>query len=96
MENAYAASNVVYLQGTADVDPNHPDLDKSCAGEAQGANRYARGEAYFHYMKSRHPDSNAQRFWQVPGAGHNEVQMMNSECGLAALFDYGHCTTPMR
>jgi len=96
LEKAYAASDVIYLQGTADTDPDHPDLDKSCAGEAQGANRYARGTAYFHYIKARHPDSPTQQFWKVPGAAHDESSMFDSECGLAALFDHGKCTTPMQ
>jgi pimeloyl-ACP methyl ester carboxylesterase len=95
LEQAYAASDVIYLQGTADNDPKHPDLDTSCAGEAQGANRYERGNAYFHYMQSRHPGGGAQRFWQVPGVAHDASRMFNSECGLAAVFDHGACTTPM-
>jgi hypothetical protein len=95
LERTYAASDVIYLQGTADIDPNHPDLDKTCAGEAQGANRYERGYAYFRYMNARHPDSSTQQFWQVPDVAHDEPKMFNSDCGLAALFDHGKCTTPM-
>jgi hypothetical protein len=95
LEKTYAASDVIYLQGTADVDPNHPELDKTCAAEAQGANRFERGNAYFRYMNMRHPDSSTQQFWQVPNVAHDESKMFNSQCGLAALSDHGKCTTPM-
>ena len=86
IEQAYAARSVTYLWGGADTDPNHPALDKSCAAEAQGPYRLARGEAYFAYLKARHPTL-AQVSAVVPGVGHNEAAMFGSAAGLAALFD---------
>ena len=89
-EQAYAARKVIYLVGTADTNQNHPALDKSCAGEAQGPHRYARAIAYARYMKMRHPDIN-HRVSEVPGVGHNGDKMLTSKCGLAALFDQPGC-----
>lgn len=90
LERAYVARDVIYLLGTADTDPHHPALDKSCMAEAQGAYRLARGEAYVAYLKRRHPDLR-QRLWTVPGVGHDGDKMLTSACGLAALFDTPGC-----
>lgn len=91
LEARYAARDVTYLLGTADIDPHHPALDTSCAGEAQGPYRLARGEAYFAYMRARHPGNLAQRVAKVPGVAHNEGRMFGSACGLAALFGRPGC-----
>jgi hypothetical protein len=45
--NRPTSSDIVYLLGQQDTDPNHPALDKSCAAEAQGAYRLIRGHYYF-------------------------------------------------
>ena len=89
-EQTYAAREVSYLLGTADTNPNHPALDKSCAGEAQGPNRYARGLAYARYMMMRHPNANHQVL-RVTGVSHDAGKMFSSPCGLAALFDQSGC-----
>ena len=89
-EQTYAAREVIYLLGTADTNPNHPVLDKSCAGEAQGPHRYARGLAYARYMKMRHPNLN-HRVVEVPRVAHDSDKMLTSKCGLAALFDQPGC-----
>lgn len=47
LEAKFAARQVVYLLGTADTNPHHPALDKSCGAEAEGPHRLARGLAYF-------------------------------------------------
>jgi hypothetical protein len=90
-ETAYAARNVVYLLGTSDTDPNHPELDRSCAGEAEGPTRFARGQAYYAYLHSRHSAGWNQHMWFVPHVGHDAAEMFTSSCGLAALFDRGSC-----
>jgi len=90
-EEAYTARDVVYLLGTADTNPNHPALDKSCAAERQGAYRYARGNAYFAYMQQRHPKMTMQRLVKVEGVGHDGDAMFTSACGLSVLFDRGGC-----
>jgi hypothetical protein len=90
-EKTYALRDVIYLLGTGDTDPNHPALDKSCAGEAEGPNRYARGLAYVRYMRMRHSEGLNHRLWEVPGIGHDGDKMLTSPCGLAALFDRPGC-----
>src|SRR5262245_216243 len=90
-EKSYAQRDVVYLLGTADTDPNHPSLDKSCAGEAEGPSRYARGLAYVRYLRMRHPEGLNHQIWEVSGVGHDGDKMLTSPCGLAALFDRPGC-----
>lgn len=96
LEKSYFARDVVVLLGTADTDPHHPDLDVSCAGEAQGPNRLERGKAYFRYEQLQRADAHPHAFWLVPGVGHDDTPMFNSTCGIAALFDVGRCATPLR
>jgi pimeloyl-ACP methyl ester carboxylesterase len=90
-EEYYTHRDVVYLLGTEDTDPNHRALDKNCMAEAQGPARLFRGQAYFAYLKERHPHDLAQRLVHVPGVGHNGDRMLTSECGMAALFDRPGC-----
>lgn len=85
LEESFARKDLIYLLGTADTDPNHPALDKSCPAEAQGPTRFARGMAYFSYLKIRHPEL-MQRLEQVPGVGHDDKAMFTSAVGLKALF----------
>jgi len=93
MEENYSRRDVIYLLGTADTDPHHPDLDVSCEGEAEGPYRFARGIAYFAYLKARHPEGFSQRLWEVPGVAHEEREMFHSSCGMAALFDVSGCAS---
>lgn len=94
LEAAYVARDVTYLLGTADTNPNHSVLDKTCMGESQGPYRYARGLAYVRYLRLRHPTGLAHRLFEVPGVGHNGDGMFNSACGLAALYDKPGCAGP--
>jgi pimeloyl-ACP methyl ester carboxylesterase len=91
-ERRYVHRDVVYLLGTADTDPNHSALDKSCAGEAEGPYRFARGMAYFAYLQRRHPGDLNHRVALVPGVGHDGGRMFGSVCGRAALFDTAGCS----
>ena len=97
LEQRYLRRDVIYLLGTNDIDPNHPALDKTCSAEVEGPYRFFRGKAYFAYLESRHPDlaqpSASQQLWFVPGVEHDGEKMLNSTCGLAALFRTGSCTT---
>jgi pimeloyl-ACP methyl ester carboxylesterase len=97
LEQHYLHRDVRYLLGTEDTDPNHPALDKTCAAEDQGPFRFFRGKAYFRYLELRHPEleqaSASQQLWFVPGVEHDGDKMLNSACGLAALFDIGTCAT---
>jgi pimeloyl-ACP methyl ester carboxylesterase len=94
LEQAYLGREVTYLLGTADTDPNHPALDKSCMAEAQGPYRLARGEAYVQYLRGRHRDGFRQKLLLVQGVGHDGDRMLTSACGLAALFDRPGCAPP--
>jgi hypothetical protein len=93
-EAGFVRRDVVYLLGTADTNPDHPALDKSCAGEAQGPYRYARGLAYFDYLHKRNPTMTAQRMVRVEGIGHDGDAMFTSACGLSVLFDSAGCARP--
>jgi pimeloyl-ACP methyl ester carboxylesterase len=93
MEQSYSRRDVIYLLGMADTDPHHPDLDVSCEGEAEGPQRFARGTAYFAYIKARHPEGFSQRLWEVPGVAHDERGMFHSACGMEALFDIPGCAS---
>jgi hypothetical protein len=90
-EAGYAHRDVIYLLGTADIDPHEKDLDTSCAAEAQGPTRFARGQAYFRYLHFRHPSGWDQRMRFVPGVAHSARKMLTSPCGVSALFDTGAC-----
>jgi hypothetical protein len=91
LEQAYAARPVTYLIGADDHDPAQAALDKSCAGEAQGPHRMARGMAYYHYLQMRHPGSLNQSFHVVPGVGHNGTRMLTSACAVSVMFGDGVC-----
>jgi hypothetical protein len=91
LEDAYARKDVVYLLGTADVDPHEKDLDISCAGEMEGPTRFLRGQAYYAWLHGRHAAAWNQRMWFVPGVAHSAGKMFTSECGVAALFERSSC-----
>jgi len=97
LESQFLRRDVIYLLGTDDIDPNHPALDKTCSAEVEGPYRFFRGKAYFRYMELRHPelatDSASQKLEFVPGVEHDGDKMLNSSCGLNALFNTGACTT---
>ena len=97
LEQRYLRRDVVYLLGTNDTDPEHPALDKSCSGEDEGPYRFFRGKAYFRYLELRHPELEerpaSQQLWLVPGVEHDGDKMLNSPCGLTALFNEGTCST---
>jgi hypothetical protein len=85
-EQRYVRSDVIYLLGEADCDPQHQALDRSCAANAQGPHRLARGLAYVAYLRARHPQL-THRCWRVAGVGHNGEGMFKSTEGLLALFN---------
>lgn len=84
----YAARDVTYLYGTADNNPNHHQLDKTCGAEAQGANRLERGRNYLRYENylagtavklNRHS-------YEVIGVDHAQGRMFGSQCAAALLY----------
>ncbi|MHC2434509.1 alpha/beta hydrolase [Bradyrhizobium sp. USDA 4451] len=91
LEQAYVARRVIYLLGTLDTNPDHPALDKSCMAEAEGPYRYARGHSYVAAMAARDGGTPNHSVWDVPGVGHEGGKMLNSPCGLTAVFDIPGC-----
>jgi hypothetical protein len=91
LEARYVARHVTYLIGMADTDPNHPLLDKSCAGETQGPQRFARGHNYFSMLQQRDGGALRHVLIDVPGIAHEGRKMFNSPCGLRALFGTPGC-----
>ncbi|MCP1828741.1 pimeloyl-ACP methyl ester carboxylesterase [Bradyrhizobium sp. USDA 4532] len=91
LEQAYVARRVIYLLGTLDTNPNHPALDKSCMAEAEGPYRYACGHSYAAVMQARDGGAPNHSVWDVPGVGHAGGKMLNSPCGLTAVFDIPGC-----
>ena len=74
-----------------DTNPDHPALDKSCMAEAEGPYRYARGHSYVAAMAARDGGTPNHSVWDVPGVGHEGGKMLNSPCGLTAVFDIPGC-----
>ena len=92
----YARQQVIYLLGTLDADAAHPFLDRSCAAEAQGPTRLARGQAYYRYLSVvlGHEVVQRQHRVLVEGVGHDHQGMFQSPCGVAWLFANGQCPQP--
>ena len=91
LERDYVGRRVIMLLGTADTNPQHPALDRTCMGEAEGPYRYARGHAYFAAMQARDGALPHHSLWDVQGVGHDGDKMLTSSCGLQALFDIPGC-----
>jgi pimeloyl-ACP methyl ester carboxylesterase len=91
LETAYVSRRVTYLLGAKDDDPNGPDIDKTCAAEAQGPTRLRRGLNYFKYLQSRHNTGLNHRVFVVPGVAHDAHGMFTSPCGIDSLFDTAVC-----
>jgi hypothetical protein len=91
VEAVYIARRVTYLLDAEDDDPNRPDLDRSCAGEAEGPTRVQRGTKYFDHLQARHSSGFQQRLLLVHGAAGSSRKLYTSPCGLDALFATGGC-----
>jgi len=96
VERHYAGLQLAYLVGTADNDPNHWELDRSCAAEAEGTDRLARARNFFAYMQARDATGLRQFFATAPGAGHDEKSVFGSLCGRALLFGEKDCPGALR
>ena len=84
----YAGRDVTYLLGTADNDPNHRSIDKSCMAKAGGASRLERGRNYIRY--ERHLAKTElilnRQAYEVIDVGHDHARMFGSKCGARLLF----------
>lgn len=66
------------LLGTADDDPNSPDLNHSAGAEAQGPHRLARGQYFHAHATAAAPGLGTTFNWQLsyaPGVGHDTSRM---------------------
>ncbi len=78
---------LVVLLGTADTDPNHPELRRTPEAMAQGPHRFARGQNFFAAGKRQAAAPNAEFGWTVetaPGIGHRDEGM--APFAVALLF----------
>jgi len=84
----FAAREVIYLLGSADNDPQHPQLDQSCGAQAGGAHRLERGRNFIRY--ERHLAGSSvklnRRAYEVIDVGHTQSRMLGSQCAAAVLF----------
>ncbi|WMD21251.1 hypothetical protein RAS12_02450 [Achromobacter seleniivolatilans] len=90
----YAARDVTYLLGSADNNPEHRLLDKTCGAEAQGATRLARGTGYLQYeyvlaSRGAKPVTLHRASFEVGAVGHDNRGMFGSVCGAQALLGPG-------
>ncbi|CAH2796990.1 MAG: hypothetical protein PPHEESC_3987 [uncultured Paraburkholderia sp.] len=85
LEHRYVDRDVTYLFGMHDNDPAHPALDRSCEAMLQGPHRFARGRAYYAYLRRRHPQLRHQ-LYEVAGAAHSGDAMFVSQLGVQGLF----------
>jgi hypothetical protein len=93
LEAAYVARRVDYLVGGNDDNPQQKALDQSCPAEAQGPQRVARAEAYFAYLRARHPHGLNQQLHIVRGVGHDGARMLTSVCSLHAMYGVPGCAS---
>lgn len=76
---------VILLLGTADNDPGHRTLNRTCAAVLQGRHRLERGllfKAHLDHFLAGH----RTRVVQVPGVGHSSKGMFGSLEGRKAIF----------
>jgi poly(3-hydroxybutyrate) depolymerase len=82
---AALGKRLTVLLGTADTDPNAPNLRKTPEAEAQGPHRFARGQRFFEIGKQA-AAAKASRFgWQVvtvPDVGHSNGKMAKAAAPL--------------
>jgi len=85
----YLAAPVTLCLGLKDIDPHHPELDRSAAAELEGPYRLARGRACFEYAQKLAQAHGWQFNWrkvEVPGIAHDGKAMLASKDVLTAMF----------
>ena len=79
---------LIVLLGTADNDPDHPELRKTPEAEAQGPHRFARGNNFFQQAQDRAKALGVPLAWKlgtVPGVAHQNSGM--SEAAVKWFFE---------
>ncbi len=89
----YKERRVYYLLGEEDNDPNHPYLDTRCQAMYQGYHRLQRGRVYYNYLGYYYGPEVYDYQYKVliPDMGHDYEGMIESDCALALIFNYGQC-----
>ena len=70
--------NFIVLLGDRDIDPNHWDLRRTPAANAQGEHRYARGHAFFEQGNRMAAQLDVAFGWELhtaPGVAHSNAGM---------------------
>jgi len=83
-----AAPFTLYL-GTKDIDPQHPELDRTYDGEREGATRLERGRACYAFAQKLaevHGWKFNWRLVEVPGIAHDGKGMLQAKQAEEALF----------
>src|SRR5947209_17169205 len=80
----YISRRVTYLLGNADVDQDE-NLERDCAANVQGDNRFQRGLLYYSFMRTFFPAAKHDMVI-VPEVGHDHDAMFNSAQGKTAIF----------
>jgi pimeloyl-ACP methyl ester carboxylesterase len=85
----YLAAPLTLCLGLDDVDPEHPELDRSAAAEREGHYRLQRGNNCFAYAQKLAQEHGWQFNWrkvEIPGVAHDAKGMLGSEQVQQALF----------
>jgi poly(3-hydroxybutyrate) depolymerase len=88
MQRYLATPFTLYL-GQADIDPQHPELDRSEAAEREGKFRLERGRTCFDYAKKLAEEKGWKFNWrkvEVPAIAHSGRQMLQAKEAEEALF----------
>lgn len=86
----YLAAPLTLCLGLKDIDPNHPELDKSAVAELEGKFRLERGRACFEFAKNLARDHGWKFNWrkvEVPDIAHDGKAMLAAPEVQAALFE---------
>lgn len=76
---------VVLLLGSADNDPNHRGLNRSCRGNHQGRHRYERGLMFMAHL-DRYFKPHNTHIVTVHDVGHSSSRMFKSKEGREVIF----------
>jgi pimeloyl-ACP methyl ester carboxylesterase len=85
--------NVTYFIGDDDNDENHPELDRHCSAEIQGAERFERSRNYWRYLVAAFgPQVQAnQRQICIPRGTHDFRTIWGTPCGASLIGGTGAC-----
>jgi hypothetical protein len=84
---------IVFFIGNDDDDPDHPELDRNCAAELQGEQRFARSRNYWTHLQDqlRQPALANLRRICIPHGIHAGRTIWSTPCGQFYLNGTGTC-----